>query len=178
MKVEADILGVEQAVDFHTMETAQFVVLDIFGVTLRVPITEEQMEQLTRQVVGRKSAPSPQAAFDETREVSEGLPPDLVSEDIPEREHSMSDQGYGGVMAGLTDDAVVEADAEVQPSGILDGFFDESDEEKARKLRERKPQRRTVPRDEAGNPVVDPRPSLPAVQGFNTLSDDDGFAQG
>lgn len=182
MKVEVDILGVEQAVDFKTMETAQFAVLDIFGVTLRVPVTEEQMEALTKQVIGRRAAP---VQWEETRDRSEHLEKDLVSEEIPEREHSMSssDNGYGGVMAGLTDEAVVEPDPDAPASGILEGFFDESEEEKARKLRARKPQRRTVPRDDAGNPVVEqvafpsPQP-LPTMSGFGALSDDDGIQQG
>lgn len=178
MKVEADILGVEQAVDFHTMETHQFVVLDIFGTRLRVPITEEQMEALTKQVVGRRVAP---VQWEDTRERSEHIDQGMVSEEIPEREHSMpAEANYGGIMAGLTDEAVVEQDPDAPPGGILDGFFDESEEEKARKLRSRKPQRRTVPRDEAGNPMVEQpvMATLPSVSGFGALSDDDGIQQG
>lgn len=177
MKIEADVLGVEQAMDFNTLTTSQFVVLDILGSRLRVPITEDQLEALTRSAAQVQGAMQPETTFDDTRE-SAGVPPasaDLVSEPIPEREHSL--ENYGGVMAELTEQPV-EPEIDAAPGGILDGFFDESEEEKARKLRARKPQRRTVPRDEAGNPVVEQR-TLPAVPGFESpVSDDDGFAQG
>ena len=159
MKVEVDILGVEQAVDFQSLVTLQFVVLDIFGNRLRVPITEEQMEVLTRQAARHTT---PQVEWEETQERSQGIDPGAVSEPIPERD-------YGGVMAGLADDEPTEA-----PAG-LDGLFDESEEDKVRKLRKRKPQRRTVPHDEAGNPIVEQRAE---VSDFSAPSDDGAFAQG
>ncbi len=174
MKVEVDVLGVEQAVDFNTLEAEQFIVLDMFGSRLRVPITEEQMEALMRQAAGRKIAEG--EVFDETRERGTA-DAGLVSEDIPVREHSLTAaEGYTGPMRELTDEAATD---EERPEGILEGFFDESEEEKARKLRARKPQPRMVPRDEAGNPVV-VQNALPPMQGFggSPLSDDDGFAQG
>lgn len=176
MKIEVDVLGVEQAVDFNSLSTSQFVVLEVLGNTLRVPITEEQLESLTRHAAGRQVA-SAASTWAETREQG-NADPGLISEEIPEREHSLQDAAvpeYEGVMRELTD----EAPGEEAPAGILDGFFDESEEEKARKLRSKKPQRRTVPRDEAGNPVVEQMPQLPQMQTFGTsLSDDDGFAQG
>jgi hypothetical protein len=60
--------------------------------------------------------------------------------------------------------------------GVVNSFF-EDDAAKAEQLRQRKPQRRTVPRDEAGNPIAEQR-ALPRVSGFTPEGDDDGFFQG
>lgn len=161
MKVEVDILGAEQAMDFETLVSAQYLVLDIFGVRVRVPITEEQMSALVAAAVSHKTATPSEEPWVETRETSAEAPTNLVSTPIPE-------QGFS-LISGLMeqgDEPVVEP-----------GVFEDPDAEKERKLRERRP-RRMVMQDDAGNPVVPVHAALPPAPGFGPLSDDDGFAQG
>lgn len=167
MKVVVDIIGVEQSVNFTTMQTQQVVTMNILGTEVRVPITEAQLENLTTAAVNERTAPA--GTWDETREVSLEAPDDRTSTPVPVREFSQTPD-YGGVMQGLTDEAV-EA-----PPTELEGFFDESEEAKAAKLRAKKPQRRTVPRDEAGNPVTPQYAAAPMLR--QQESDDDGFHQG
>ena len=184
MKIEVDVLGVEQAVDFHTLASAQFLVLDVLGVRARVPISEEQMVHLTTAVMERKAThavahpPDTDMEWEDPRDRSEHpLSADVVSTPIPER-------SYGGVMAGLSDNTAELEDAPPPPEGIMQGFFEEDPAEAERRLRARKPQRRTVAADTAGNPegegvVQRPTaPRMPAPPGFGPLSDDDGIAQG
>lgn len=179
MKIEVDVLGVEQAVDFDTLASAQFVVLDVLGVRARVPISEEQMVHLTTMVMNQKAEKnvvhSPtDMEWEDPRDRSEHpLSADVISTPIPER-------SYGGVMAGLSDNSGETEDSPAVPEGIMQGFFEEDPAEAERKLRARKPQRRTVAADAAGNPeVTQPSaPRMPAPPGFGALSDDDGIAQG
>lgn len=184
MKIAVDVYGVEQAMDFDTMETSAFVVLGVFGESIRVPITEGQMEQLTKEAARFKSKMSageeapPDEVFTETREQMNGEP-SAGAGSVPERDFS--------VMSGLSDGDAAQDDG--PPAGETDpglgGFFEESEDAKAAKLRAnaRESRRgpaaapRTVPRDEAGNPQVAPNPAADLPQIGNPVSDDD-FAQG
>lgn len=177
MKIEVDVLGVEQAVDFNTLAAASFVVLEVFGERVRIPISEEQLVTMTSAAMAKKAgAPQEQReVFEDTRAHSEQtLDADLVSEEIPERD-------FSGIMAGLTDQPA-EPEVESTVAGILPDVF--GDPEKERQLRARRP-RRAVTQDEAGNPVVmnstassmSPASQLPKMSMYG-LSDDDGFGQG
>lgn len=184
MKITVDVYGVEQAMDFDTMETSSFAVLGVFGVSVRVPITEDQMEHFTKQALRFKnSAPAaPEeddgVPFVDTRESLVGAPSPGAGA-VVERDFS--------VMSGLGE-GDVETD-EGPPAGEIDpgisGFFEESEEQKANKLRNnaRKARQgpaaapRTVPRDEAGNPQVPQNPAANLPQIGSPVSDDD-FAQG
>ena len=154
MRIEAEVLGVEQAVDFNTMETSACVVIEILGELVRVPISEEQMERLTLAAVEHRNTTqflAEGADFDETREMSkEELPPEqqVRLADAPEREFS--------VMRELA-----EHTAEETPG--LEGLFDfDGEAEKVEKLRQR------------------PAPPPPAPSGLPRLpgtSADDDFPQ-
>lgn len=175
MKIEVDVLGVEQAVDFNTLASASFVVLEVFGERVRVPISEEQLVAMTSAAMTNKvsglSVQGDEEVFEETRErSSQQFSADIISEEIPERD-------YSGIMAGLTDQPA-EPEVEGSVAGILPDVF--GDPEKEKQLRARRP-RRTVTQDEAGNPVAhqvaqSPSP-LPKMSMYG-LSDDDGFGQG
>lgn len=168
MKIEADVLGVEQAVDFSTMETKAFVVVELLGEILRVPISEEQMERLTVAAIHHRTGP--EEAFEETRSV---LPvgAKVATEqldDQPEREFS--------VMEGLTDMSIGFEDREA-PTGLEGLFGDPNEEAKIAKLRQRPPPIMSVPRDDAGNPLVEQySSSLPRMPGLAVQDDD--FPQG
>ncbi len=184
MKIAAEVFGVEQAMDFDTMETTQYCVLGVLGETVRVPISEAQMEALTKAAATAKGLPTDdpndggESAFDETRETSSGPP--IEARRMEERPFS--------IVTGLEGDSqqvemeTQQADAPETDPG-LGGLFDESEEEKERKLRARQNGKlsvpsRTVPRDEAGNPVVaqSPGANLPRLA-MPGMSDDD-FPQG
>ena len=175
MKIEVDVLGVEQAVDFNTLASASFVVLEVFGERVRVPISEEQLVTMTSAAMDKKVgspslAPNDEEVFEETRASGgQTFSPGLVSEEIPERDYS--------VMAGLTEQAS-EAESDNPLAGVLPSVF--GDPEKEKQLRARRP-RRVVAQDEAGNPVVQQHAAtvapLPKMSMYG-LSDDDGFAQG
>lgn len=126
MKISAEVLGVEQAMNFQTMEQDTFVVVEIFGVTIRAPITEEQMEALVTAAlghaptagIGRKYEPD---TFEETR--SSGVPEHAhgaVQEDTPERNFS--------VMAELTENGGGEESYD-SGNGVLDLFSPSTEEE-------------------------------------------------
>lgn len=185
MKIAAEVFGVEQAMDFDTMETTQYCVLGVLGETVRVAISEQQMEALTRAAAQHKgklasgeadSDDGGESAFDETRETSSG----------PSGGGRMEERPFS-IVTGLEGDSQqleteTQADAPETDPG-LGGLFDESEEEKERKLRARQNGKlsvptRTVPRDEAGNPVVaqSPTANLPKIN-MPGMSDDD-FPQG
>lgn len=175
MKIEVDVLGVEQAVDFNTLASASFVVLAVFGERVRVPISEEQLVAMTSAAMTNKvsglSVQEDEEVFEETRERSaQQFSADTISEEIPERD-------YSGIMAGMTDQPA-EPDGESSVAGILPDVF--GDPEKEKQLRSRRP-RRTVTQDEAGNPVAHQMAQasspLPKMSMYG-LSDDDGFGQG
>ncbi len=165
MKITVDVLGVSQALDFNTKEATQTLTLNVLGTIVQVPITEAEMEAITR------AAMDPTAVWDDTREQGAPVDPSAVSTPAPERDFNFSS------MAGLTEQEVVSDDVEQPEAALTQGLFEPSDDDRARALRERKPQRRTVPQDEAGNPVVAQQPALPPMRGFGG-GDDDGFAQG
>lgn len=170
MKIAAEVFGVEQSVDFETMETAQHLVLGVLGATVRVPISDAQMEAITVEAVRQKAGmASPEETFAETREGLDGQPPSQGAPVEPAGEREFS------VMTGLSDSSGGEEEAD---PGV-GGFFGESDEAKEERLRARTPQRRTVPRDSAGNPDV-PQHSgigLPQMPMPSGVADDD-FPQG
>lgn len=167
MRIEADVLGVEQAVDFNTMETSACVVIDVLGEVMRIPISEEQMERLTIAAVQRHQSPD---AFEETREVGEAIPPEqqVRLADAPEREFS--------VMRELSEHPV-EPEGD-EPPGMEGIFGSESEAAKVEKLRQRQPPpqpgtfiaQAVVP----STPVMAPS-GLPRLPG--TAADDD-FPQG
>ena len=176
MKIEVDVLGVEQAVDFNTLASASFVVLAVFGERVRVPISEEQLVAMTSAAMTNKvsglSVQEDEEVFEETRErSSQQFSADIISEEIPERD-------YSGIMAGMTDQPAESSDGESSVAGILPDVF--GDPEKEKQLRSRRP-RRTVTQDEAGNPVAHQMAQasspLPKMSMYG-LSDDDGFGQG
>lgn len=163
MKITVDILSVSQSLDLNTKEASQTLTLNVLGTIVQVPITEAEMEAITM------AALDPKAVWDNTREQGTAVDPEAVSTPAPERDFNFSS------MAGLTEQEVVSDD--VEPAESTSGFFEPSEDDRARALRERKPQRRTVPKDDAGNPVVAQRPALPEMRGFGG-GDDDGFSQG
>ena len=187
MKIEVDLYGVEQATDFDTLETSAFVVLGIFGESVRVPITEDQMVRLTSEAVRAKQGagvgadPDTELPFVDTRVPMTG-PPSAGAPKGPERPFSVM-QELGDRNPGVDEDAQQSELGEVDPG--VGGLFEENQEEKEAKLRAQAKQNargpaaapRTVPRDEAGNPVVaqNPAANLPPIG--NPTSDDD-FPQG
>lgn len=161
MKIEADVLGVEQAVDFNTMKTEAFVVLEVLGAVVRAPISEEQMEQLTIAAVHQRQLDAG-AAFTETHEQSAVTPTNLERfDDQPERDFS--------VMAKLGDQEVTES----SPDSL--GLFgdDEAEQAKVEQLRQRPPL--ALPRPTAAAPQASDLPKLPSFGG--PVADDD-FQQG
>ena len=174
MKIAAEVFGVEQSVDFETMETTQHLILGVFGETVRVPISDAQMEAITVEAVRQKTGiASPEETFAETREGLDGQPPSQGAPAEPAEERRFS------VMTGLSDPSGGGGEGEEEADPGVGGFFGESDEAKEEKLRARTPQRRTVPRDSAGNPDV-PQHSgigLPQMPMPSGVADDD-FPQG
>lgn len=188
MKIAAEVFGVEQAMDFDTMETSQYCVLGVLGETVRVPISEAQMEALTKaaaQFKGLSTEPEAGAgdAFDETKEEMTG----------PPLEHRKMEERPFSIVAGLEGDTLsssqhteTQGDAPEGDPGLggMEGLFEENEEEKERKLRAKSQERRqpvqtrTVPRDSAGNPQVPQNPTadLPKISS-GSMSDDD-FPQG
>lgn len=168
MKITANVLGVEQALNFDTMEQTCMLVFELFGQTMRVPITEEQMEELTVSAVRERQGPlEPTAytattAFDDARESLDGAPPSLGAPPAEERPFSLVGQA-GPVMASLSDGPPDSESA--TPAGLEGVFGDE--EQKVKTLRGRARPARTVTQDEAGNPLVDgsPPPEAPVRQG-------------
>ena len=181
MKIVADVYGVEQAVDFDTLETSQYVVLGIFGETVRVPISEKQMEGLTQEAVKqRASGTSHMTPFG----------PDIAGE-IPgtprsEKQASSEDEVFSSPMSGLegVDNATPQDEERMERDPGLGGLFDETEEDKESKVRAAQrgklTERRSVPTDSAGNPVVAPNAAagLPPVSFGNLGADDEGFPQG
>lgn len=162
MKIEADVLGVEQAVDFNTMKTEAFVVLEVLGAVVRAPISEEQMEQLTIAAVRQRQLDVGDA-FAETHEQSAVTPTSLDRfDDQPEREFS--------VMAKLGDQEVIEG----SPDSL--GLFGDNDAEQAKveQLRQRPPLAPLRP----VAPVAQASSGLPQLPGFGGPIADDDFQQG
>lgn len=168
MKIEADVLGCEQAVNFDTMETTQVVVLHVLGEVIRVPISEEMMERLTVAAVRAHTDGPPETAFEETRERSESLPSldeQVRLAETPEREFS--------VMEGLSE---MPSDSQEAPG--FDGIFGggEDEEAKIEALRRRPPPIMSMPRDPDGAPAPMPSSGLPRLP-MGPVRDDD-FPQG
>lgn len=188
MKIAAEVFGVEQAMDFDTMETSQYCVLGVLGETVRVPISEAQMEALTKAATQFRGLPTEETetgagdTFDETKEEMTG----------PPLEHRQMEERPFSIVAGLEGDTLsssqelapdMQADS-VESDPGLGGLFEESEENKEAKLRakskdRRQPvQTRTVPRDSAGNPQVpqNPAANLPRIATPGMVDDD--FPQG
>jgi len=172
MKIEADVIGVEQAMDFNTLEQSAFVVVDILGARLRVPITEEQMEAITIHAIQEKKArdaegPKDDAVFEETKASSATPPQYQRQEEVQERDFS--------VMAELTQHGTGEEGTET--GGVLDLFSPSSEEEeKIAQLRSRAPLIGSG--REAPQPPMPVSPGLPQMPGFGGDGDDDGIEQG
>jgi hypothetical protein len=49
VKIQADVKRAEQSFDFDTNQTLSFLVLEAFGVELRIPVTDEQLQGLIAQ---------------------------------------------------------------------------------------------------------------------------------
>ncbi len=168
MRIEADVLGVEQAVDFNTMETSACVVVEILGEVMRVPISEEQMERLTVAAVQKHASPD---AFEETRETGVPVPPEqqVRLADAPEREFS--------VMKELSEHPsdFMESEGD-EPPGMEGIFGNESEAAKVEKLRQR------LPPPQPGTFIAQAAvPTTPVHQGLPRLpgtSSDDDFPQG
>lgn len=158
MKVQAEVLGVEQAVDFNTMETKAFVVLEVFGQIVRAPVTEEQMEQLTMAAVHHRQLATGEA-FDDTREKSAETPVFEGPVETTDREFS--------VMSELAD--------RVQQEDVpgMEDLFDDEERQKIEKLRARPPL--TVPQH-ASTSTQMPALGLPRLP--TSEVDEDGFAPG
>jgi hypothetical protein len=178
VKITANVLGVEQALNFDTMEQTCMLVFELFGQAMRVPITEDQMEELTVSAVNdKKRGPSTPTehtattAFEDAREGLDGAEPSPGAQEAEERPFSLV-QSAGPVMASLSDGP---PDSEMTPGGLEGIFGDE--EKKVSTLRARSRPTRTVTQDEAGNPLVDGSPppeqvevrsNLPQVPGFDS----------
>lgn len=171
MKITADVIGVEQAMDFNTLEQSAFVVIDILGARVRVPITEEQMEAITITAIQEKKAREEEGdvrkaddTFEETKEASATPPRHREQVEVQERDFS--------VMAELTSHGTGEEAAE---NDVLDLFSPSSEEEaKIAQLRSRAPLIGSA--REAPSPPVSH--GLPQMPGFGTAGDDDGIQQG
>lgn len=181
MQLVVEVFGVEQACDFDTMETKAFVVLNIFGEPIRVPITEEQMAVLTEKATVEHTAQNAggdlETQFEETRERLTG-PPTERGAKIGERAFSPM-----ATLEGRDPDppAVEEAEEE-QPRETDPGFgalFDEEDKESKLRNRNQEARRPRPAADSAGNPVIQTQlpQSRPLPSLGNPASDDD-FVQG
>lgn len=176
MKIEADVLGVEQAMDFNTMEQSAFVVLNIFGTTVRVPITEDQMETITVAALTEKRSSvgqEPDGAnlngdvFPETRAVTPGGARQQVQEEVQERDFS--------VMTELTDHGNARSidDEDTGDGGVMELFAPSTEEtQRIAQLRGRPQLGRSEPAP------VQHSPGLPQMPGLGMASDDDGIQQG
>lgn len=166
MRIEVDVLGVEQAVDFNTMATAAFVIIEVLGETVRVPISEEQMARLTVAAVNEHTGvESSESQFEETREtMPKGVKVSTErGSDAPLREFS--------VMSGLSP----END---EPGGIAGIFAPDSEDEKVTALRNRPGLRGRAPAPEQEEEHEEPRNNLPSMPGFGQAGDEGGFQQG
>lgn len=183
MKISVDVIGVEQALNFDTLEQTAFLVIDVLGQALRVPISEEQMEELTKEAVRQKQAGTEsveESPFEETRETVSGEP-SAGAPPTTERAFQITRPPSGPVMSELSSappgTAEDEEEDEPSPTG-LDGVFGD-EEQKVQQLRARP---RPVRSDDAGSPVVDrrhteeaaPPSTLPKLPGFG----DEDFPQG
>lgn len=183
MKLIVDIYGVEQACDFDTMKTTAFLVMNIFGESIRVPITDEQMELVTEKATiehqqGENDLPLSTDQFDETKAQMTGPPvqrgmtsertfspmASLEGQDpLPPEETEETDPAFGGAPTGF------------------DGLFDMTEDQKAAQLRARNANARRQPTnhasDSAGNPIMENTVSLPSSSSLpaigNPASDDD-----
>lgn len=158
MKIQVEVLGVEQAVDFNTMETKAFVVLEVFGQIVRAPVSEQQMEQLTLAAVHHRQLATGQA-FEETREKSAEAPVFEGPVETTDREFS--------VMSELTD----RAQQEDTPG--MEGLFDSEEQQKIEKLRARPPL--ALPQHAPTNTQM-PSLGLPRPPAGDV--DEDGFTPG
>lgn len=164
MKIEVDVLGVEQSMNFDTMKTDAFVVLEVFGEVVRVPITEGQMEQLTVAAVNHAKLTSGQT-FENTRTRSATPPSEERFDEQEEREFS--------VMSELAEHT---EEQEPMPGG-MEGIFGNADEQaKVEQLRRRPPL--SLPTLAMHTPTAE-ESALPRLAGFGggPVADDD-FAQG
>jgi len=164
MKITANVLGVEQALNFDTMEQTCLLVFELFGQTMRIPITEEQMEELTLSAVREKTSGPTEpvlhtatTTFEDARVGLDGAPPSLgAQEEAEERPFSLVGSA-GPVMASLSE---APPDSEGSTPGGLEGVFGD-EEEKVRTLRARSRPTRTITQDEAGNPLINGSPAEP-----------------
>lgn len=167
MKIAAEVLGVEQSMNFQTMQQECFVVVEIFGVPVRAPITEEQMEQVVAAAVAHKREPSDEPVFEETR--SSGVPEHArgaVQEETPERDFS--------VMTELAEQPATGEEG-TSDGGVMELFAPSSEEEAQIAALRGRPQLGQV-RD---TPVVHPPTTAPRLpMAFGGTGDDDGIPQG
>lgn len=167
MKIEVDVTGVEQSMDFTTMTQGSFVLLSIFGVAMRVPVSEQQMEEITLAALRHQQTTGGDPVFPETRAISHTQPEYTEQEEEPqERDFS--------VMTELTD----VGRTEMPDDGVSELFQPSSDEaERIAELRAR-------PRPVAGSKVSgrdhtpDHSQNLPKIPGFGGAADDEGIQQG
>lgn len=52
MKIEVEVTGVSQEMDFSSMKSQAYLHINILGDVVRVPISEDAMERVTRAAVG------------------------------------------------------------------------------------------------------------------------------
>lgn len=69
MKLQVDVKRAEQSYDFDSGETGSYLVIEAFGVELRIPVTDEQLADLIAQQAAEEpsvaeafSAPAPRRA--------------------------------------------------------------------------------------------------------------------
>lgn len=165
MKIITDVLGVEQAMNFDTMEQSCFVVLDVLGVVTRVAISEQQMEQLTVAAAQQKAMEGGEV-LTETIARSE-QPPDPEQKTAAE----LTTERSFSVMAELGEQDFPST-GEIETPGMEDVYGGgEEEEAKVARLRQRAPLMGVAA---IAAPEVE-MPSLPRMPG---TTDDDGFPQG
>ncbi len=100
MKLEVDIKRADQSLDFSTGVYANFLVLDVFGVEVRVPVTEEQLGAVLQALHAAAAAVPEESAMEprqppavflgETPEAEDPVPPRPAQHVQPEAPRRLS----------------------------------------------------------------------------------------